>query len=155
MPTLTRRRSTDAPRECWQVYFGDVRVGTIGRRAGQPHDEDSWEWICGFYPGSEPGEYTNGTGETFEQAREEFEAAWLVFLSHRREADFQAWRNDRDWHARKYAMWQRGERLPSQEPSSLMRCACGETFDSHRLEQNLIHVPHITAAKATDGIRRR
>jgi hypothetical protein len=28
-----------------------------------------------------------------------------------------------------------GERLPSQRPTSIMRCACGESFDSHRLEE--------------------
>ncbi len=43
-------------------------------------------------------------------------------------------------------MWEAGERLPSQKPNSLMRCPCGEIFDSHQLENNLIHVPHITAA---------
>jgi hypothetical protein len=52
-------------------------------------------------------------------------------------------------------MWERGERLPSQIPTSMMHFPCGQRFDSHRLEQNLIHVPHITAALATDGIRRR
>jgi hypothetical protein len=52
MPTLTRRRSTDAREECWHIYYGDVRVGTIARRVGNPHDTDPWEWNCGFYPGS-------------------------------------------------------------------------------------------------------
>jgi hypothetical protein len=37
-------------------------------------------------------------------------------LSNRTEADFQAWRDARDWNARKYAMWDVGERLPSQKP---------------------------------------
>jgi hypothetical protein len=78
-----------------------------------------------------------------------------VFLSRRTEADFQAWRDNRDWHARKRAVWAKGELLPSQKSNSTMRCPCGQRFDSHRLEQNLIHVPHITAAQATDGIRRR
>jgi hypothetical protein len=50
-------------------------------------------------------------------------------------------------------MWEAGERMPSQKPSSLMRCPCGETFDSHRLEHTVM--PHITAAHAADGIRRR
>jgi hypothetical protein len=54
----------------------------------------------------------------------------------------------RDWIARKYAMWERGERMPSQKPSSLMTCPCGEVCDSHRLEHTLIHVPHISAAQA-------
>jgi hypothetical protein len=31
-------------------------------------------------------------------------------------------------------MWQAGERMLSQKPSSLMTCACGQVFDSHRLE---------------------
>jgi hypothetical protein len=61
-----------------------------------------------------------------------------------RRPDYQAWRDQRDWTARKYAMWERGERMPSQKSNSLMRCACAETFDSHRLAHTLIHVPHIT-----------
>jgi hypothetical protein len=40
-------------------------------------------------------------------------------------------------------MWEAGERLPSQRPTSIMRCACGESFDSHRLEESLIHAPHL------------
>jgi hypothetical protein len=154
MPELTRRRSTDAPEACWHVYYGDVHAGTIAIRTGIPHDEHPWEWHCGFYPGSHPGEQQIGTAETFDEARADFEQAWLVFLSNRTEADFQAWRDQRDWTDRKYAMWERGERLPSQTPSSLMRCPCGETFDSHRLEHTVIHVPHITATHAADGIRR-
>jgi hypothetical protein len=147
MPALTRRRSTDAPEECWHIYYGDVHVGTVAIRSGIPHDEDPWGWACGFYPGCEPGEHTNGSAGTFDQARADFGAAWQMLLSNRTEADFQAWRDQRDWTERKYAMWQAGERLPSQKPSSLMTCPCGEVFDSHRLEATVIHVPHITAAK--------
>jgi hypothetical protein len=77
-----------------------------------------------------------------------------VFLSNRTEADFQAWRDERDWTARKYAMWKAGEKLPSQKPSSLMMCQCGETFDSHDPDGSFIHRGHIYAAQATDGIRR-
>ena len=29
MPALTRRRSADAPEECWHIYYGNVRVGTM------------------------------------------------------------------------------------------------------------------------------
>jgi hypothetical protein len=42
-------------------------------------------------------------------------------------------------------MWERGEKLPTQPPNSMMRCPCGEMFDSRRLEHNLIHAPHISA----------
>ena len=71
--------------------------------------------------------------DTFDEARSAFEAAWKVFLANRTEADFQAWRHQRDRTAAKYAARQRGERFPSQMPSSLMKCPCGETFDSHKL----------------------
>jgi len=155
MPALPRRRDPDFPRgECWRIYYGDVHVGTIAERTGNRHDTEPWEWRCGFYPGSNPGECTYGTADTFDQARADFERAWSAFLSKRTEADFQAWRDQRDWTERKYAMWARGERMPSQMPSSLMRCRCGETFDSHRLDRTPIHVPHITAAQMADGIRR-
>jgi len=128
MPALTRRRSPDAPQETWLVYHGDVRVGSIAIRSGNPADTDPWGWSCGFYPGSHPREHQSGTAATFDQARAGFEAAWRVFLSNRTEADFQEWRDQRDRTARKYAMWEAGERLPSQRPTSIMRCACGESF---------------------------
>jgi hypothetical protein len=90
-----------------------------------PADTDPWAWSCGFYPGSHPRECTSGTAASFDEARLAFESAWRVFLAKRTEADFQAWRDHRDWIARLYAMWERGEKLPSQVPSSLMRCVCG------------------------------
>jgi hypothetical protein len=154
MPVLTRRRYPERP-DCWHIYYGDARVGTIARRVGQPHDEDPWQWLCGFYPGSNPGEQTDSTAATFEQARADFEVDWRRFSARRTPADYQAWRDQRDWTARKYAMWERGERMPSQIPNSMMRCPCGETFDGHRLAHTMIHVPHITAAQRLDGIRRR
>ncbi len=54
--------------ECWHFYYGDVHAGTIAIRTGNPH-EDPWEWTCGFYPESEPGEQQNGTAATFDEAR--------------------------------------------------------------------------------------
>ena len=114
MPKLTRRRYPDRT-NCWHIYFRDVHVGTIARRVGQPHDQDPWQWLCGFYPGSEPGEQRSGNALTFDQA--DFEVAWRKFSARRTEADYQAWRDQRDWTARKYGMWERGERLPSQRVS--------------------------------------
>ena len=66
MPELTRRRYPERP-DCWHVYVGDVHVGTIAIRTGCPVDVDQWEWSCGFYPGSRPGEHQYGTAETFER----------------------------------------------------------------------------------------
>jgi hypothetical protein len=154
MPELTRRRYPEVREECWHIYYGDVHVGVIAIRTGVPWDEDPWGWSCGFYPGCHPGECTNGAAPTFDLARADFEEAWAAFLSKRTEADFREWRDQRDWTARKYAMSERGEKMPSQKPSSLMRCPCGETFDSHLLEHTLIHVPHITKAHQADEIRR-
>jgi hypothetical protein len=145
MPELSRRRYTEAREECWHIYYGDVHVGTIARRIGIPFDKDPWGWTCGFYPGSDPGEFTNGPAATFDHARVAFEGAWRAFLTKRTPVDFQTWRDQRDWTERKYAMQERGERMPTQKPSSLLKCPCGEVFDSHRLEHTLIHVPHITA----------
>jgi hypothetical protein len=54
---------------CWHVYCGDVRVGTIARGVGNPHDTDPWEWNCGFYPGSHPREHTSDTAAAFDQAQ--------------------------------------------------------------------------------------
>jgi hypothetical protein len=131
-----------------------VRVGTIAIRSRNPADTDPWAWSCGFYPGSHPRECTSGTAASFDEARLAFESAWRVFLAKRTEADFQAWRDHRDWIARRYAMWERGEKLPSQVPSSLMRCVCGASFDSHATEESYPHRAHIYAAQAADGIRR-
>jgi hypothetical protein len=42
MPPLTRRRIPCARNEAWRVFYGDVPVGTIGRRAGVPIHVDQW-----------------------------------------------------------------------------------------------------------------
>jgi hypothetical protein len=153
MPDLTRRRYPERP-DCWHIFYGDVQAGTIEMRTGIPHDEDTWEWSVGFYPGSHPGEHQNGTAPTFDEARAGFEEAWAVFLSNRTEADFQAWRDARDWTEWKYAMWERGEKMPTQKPNSLMRCPCGTTFDSHEPAGSYVHRVHIYESQATDGMRR-
>jgi hypothetical protein len=112
MAKLTRRRSPGVREDCWQIYFGDVHVGTIAMRSGIPHDEDRWGWSCGFYPGSNPGECTNGSAATFDEARADFEAAWGLFLANRTEADFHEWRDHEAWTAEKYRRFDRGERIP-------------------------------------------
>lgn len=112
MRELTRRRYRERP-DCWHVYYGDVQVGTIATGPGVPVDVDQWGWQCGFYPGSHPGDHKDGTAATFEEARAEFEAAWAVYLPKRTEADFEEWRNQRDFTAEKYRRFDRGERMPA------------------------------------------
>jgi hypothetical protein len=111
-PLFNRRRNPDAPQETWLVYYGDVRVGAIALRSGNPADTDQWRWRCGFYPGSHPRERQSGTAATFDQTRSHFEDAWRVFLSNRTEPDFQAWRRRRDWTAEKYRRFDHGEHMP-------------------------------------------
>jgi hypothetical protein len=74
----------------------------IVERSGAPPSSDQWQWIVGFYPGSNPGDERHGTTASFEAARAEFEAAWREYLPKRSEADFQEWRDDAAWHAAKY-----------------------------------------------------
>jgi hypothetical protein len=145
MPELTHRRSADHRHECWHVYYGDIQAGTIAARAGTPRDTNPWEWSCGFHP----GEQHNGTAATFVDARARFEQARRVLLSKRTEADFQEWREQRDLHQHKYAMWERGELLPSQKPNSMMRCPCGVTFDSHDPAASYVHRRHIYARQTS------
>ena len=85
-----------------------------------------------------------------------------MFLSKRTEADFQAWRDERDWTERKYALWDAGRRLepPSHGPGKpahrFRKCPCGEVFDMHGPEAVLMRVPHITETTSTrlDGAER-
>ena len=114
MSALTRRRDRQSSQETWLVYYGDVHVGTIGQRSGNPTTTDPWSWHCGFCPGSEPGEYTSGAAASFWEARAAFEAAWRVFLAKRTEADFEECRRERASTAGKYAMWDAGCKMPTQ-----------------------------------------
>jgi hypothetical protein len=104
MPTLTRKCINEQP-ERWHIHYAGVRVGPIQQRSGAPPSSDQWEWHCGFYPGSNPGEQRNGTAATFEDARAAFEAAWRDYLPKRSEDDFEEWREDAAYHAAKYARW--------------------------------------------------
>jgi hypothetical protein len=76
MPALASRRSDNPHQATWHVYFGDVRVGMIGERAGVPVDVDQWQWSCGFYPGLHPGQHRRGTAASLEEACAGFKADW-------------------------------------------------------------------------------
>lgn len=137
MPLLIRRRSKDDPhRETWLIYFGDVRVGVIGRRAGVPNSAPQWGWSCGFHPGTDRGEHRRGVAETFDQARVSFQAAWEELVATRKEADYEAWRRQRDWTTWKDRMHSLALPLPTQLAEGIARCFCGEvvsirTLDAH------------------------
>jgi hypothetical protein len=125
MPELSRRRSRDVHRECWHIFYDDVRVGTITERAGVPHDVDQWGWQCGFYPLTHRGEHAEGTAASFEQARADFVAAWTEYLPKCAPTDFEEYRRQRARTAWKYAMHDAGAKMPTQLPSGRSRCSCG------------------------------
>ena len=125
MPSLSRGRNHHPHREGWHVYFCDVRVGTIGRRAGVPVTGQQWSWSCGFYPGLEPGQHRSGVAESFEDARTRFEADWNALLPQLSEASFEECRRSNAFHAWKDRMWASGCRMPTQETSGRSRCFCG------------------------------
>jgi hypothetical protein len=112
MPILTRRLDPDAHQETWLISYGDVRVGALMRSVGNPNAATQWQWRCGFYPGSQPGECANGVAPTFDAARAAFEAAWRDYLPKRSEADFQEWRDQEAWTAEKYRRFDRHEGMP-------------------------------------------
>jgi hypothetical protein len=153
MPALTRRRYSER-QDCWHVYYGDVHVGTIAIQPGVPVDVDQWGWDIGFYPGTKPHQERGGTAATFDHARIGFEVAWQALLPTLTEADFDRWREALDRTALKYAMWERREKMLSQKPNTMMRCPCGETFDSHDPAGSYVHRSHIYESQANDAIRR-
>lgn len=138
MTQLSRKPDNDKHRPGgWFVYWGDVRVGHIGPRAGVPVHEPQWGWNCGFYPGCDPGQSTNGTAENFEEARAGFERDWVRLLPTRTEAHFELWRRKRDWEAWKQKMWDEHRRLPSQNTSGQSHCFCGAEITSNSVPTHI------------------
>ncbi len=147
MPALTRRPSLDDPhRETWLIYFGDVRVGSIGRRAGVPSSAPQWGWSCGFYPGTDPGEQRSGIAETFDEARAGFHAAWQELASTRTEAHYEAWRRQRDWMAWNDRMHDLALPLPTQRADGIAHCFCGEVVTNRTMDAHILSAHRQTAA---------
>jgi hypothetical protein len=147
MPSPTRRRSDNPHHVTWHVYYGDIHIGTIGERVGVPVDVDQWQRSCGFYPGLHPGQHRYGIGATFKEARDGFEADWKALLPEIPEGAFDEYRRVRDYKAEIRAIHARGEKLPSEIFSSMMRCVCGVQFDSWKPEESYDHRAHIYAAE--------
>lgn len=153
MPALTRRRVDNPHQETWHVYYDDVRVGVISENAGVPVHADHWGWSLGFYPGMDPVLHRGGAAGSFEAARQAFEAAWAKLLPTLPDSAFSKWRDDRDHRAGVKAKRDRGEKLDSEIPTTLMRCVCGTVFDSWKPAESYPHRAHIYAAQAAHGNR--
>jgi hypothetical protein len=113
MPQHTRRLASDAGQpQQWLIWYDGINVGQIRERHGAPFGSDAWEWFCGFYPGSQPGEQRMGAAGTYEAARDAFNRAWTVYLTKRTPADFCTWRHHHAWTEAKYRAWDTGTPLP-------------------------------------------
>lgn len=135
---LTRRPDNDPHHQGgWFIFYGDVRVGHIGKRAGVPTSAPQWGWNCGFYPGCDPGQQTNGTGETFEEARSGFEQAWKKLAASRTEAHYELWRQNRDFHAWKDRMHDERLLLPTQRTSGIAHCFCGAEITNASVSKHI------------------
>ncbi|MHC2279979.1 hypothetical protein ACVME8_006622 [Bradyrhizobium diazoefficiens] len=128
------------------IYFGDVCVGSIGRRAGVPSSAPQWAWTCGFHPGTRPGEQRSGVAETFDGARAAFQAAWQELSATRTEAHYEAWRCQRDWTAWKDRMHRMALPLPTQRPDGVARCLCGEVVSNRTVDSHILAAHRQTAA---------
>jgi hypothetical protein len=137
VPLLTRRPDKDPHRKGWYVFFGDIRVGHIGERAGVPHDVDKWGWHCGFGPGCDTREMTSGTGKDLEEARVGFEAAWARLAPTKTEAHFELWRYQRDFTAWKYRMWDEKCQMPTQRSDGRSKCFCGAEITIASIPQHV------------------
>jgi hypothetical protein len=144
MHALTRRRVQGVHQQCWHVFFGDVHVRTIAQRAGVPHDVDQWGWACGFYPVTHPLTHADGTAETFEQARADFEAAWAEYLPRCTPADFEEYRRQRALTEWKHAMDDTGTKMPTALPNGRWRYFCGATINIASTSQH-VYDAHMTA----------
>jgi hypothetical protein len=83
-------------------------------------------------------------GQTFKQARADFEAAWKEYLPKCSQADFDEYRRSVAWTSWKYAMWSKGCRMPTQSTDGRSRCFCGEAIDIGGTE-NHVHAAHMAA----------
>ncbi len=93
------------------------------------------------------GQHRSGSAATFDQARADFEQAWRSLLPKIPASAFEEYRRDREHRTEIRAIHARGEKLPSEIPSSLMRCVCGVNFDSHKPAESFDHRLHICAAQ--------
>ena len=130
-------------REAWHVFYGDVRFGSINKRAGIPADVDQWGWSCGFYPGLEPGEHQSGSAPTFETARADFEAAWQRLLPNLSDYDFAKYWRNLAFHEWKSMIWDCGCQMPTQELTGRSQCNSGAPIDLVTTEAH-VYAAHMT-----------
>ncbi len=137
---VTRR--ADAEPDSWSIWYDNVCVGSIAKQPWNTQHGIRWLWTCGFQPGATPKDYSSGLTDTFEEARDQWQAAWEVYLPRRTDIDFEEWRQHQRFMANKMA----GRLLPDA-PANIMDCACGAKFDSYKPTEVEAHAGHIYQAQ--------
>jgi hypothetical protein len=141
---VTLRSCSDAHQAIWLIHYSDVRVGSIAIRVGVPADADRWAWSCGIYPNARSLRDDSGTAPNFKAARRDFDAAWRVMLPKLTEADFEAWRQQRDYTAWNYAMRDAGLKTPTATGTGISKCLCGETITIGNSWEHILTVHTVT-----------
>lgn len=139
--TLTRRSLNTERFESWGIFKGDLQVGAVSSGVAVK-GEDVWIWQCGFYPGCEPYQRSEGTEPTYAAAKAEFEQAWKRLEPQITAEMADEWLKSQAWTAWKHAMWEAGCKMPAQIPSGVSRCFCGteitaETTPAHIYEKHM------------------
>jgi hypothetical protein len=83
------------------------------------------------------GQHTNGSAETFEAARAEFELAWERLKPTRTEAHYELYRRSRDFHAWKNRMHDERLKMPTQNTNGVARCYCGAEITIASVEAHI------------------
>ena len=154
MTALTRRRGDNPHEEIWQIYFTDVRIGTIGVRAGVACARRSMGLVDRLLSRHGARHMAEWHSRHLRSRARGFRGRMVRATADHPDAAFAEWRQDRDWQAEVAAKRARGEKLDSEIRSTLMRCVCGTTFDSWKPAESYQHRAHITAAQAANGTRR-
>jgi hypothetical protein len=77
-------------------------------------------------------------------SRTDFEAAWKEYLPKCPQADFDEYGRSVAWASWKYAMWDKGCRMPTQSTDGRSRCFYGEPIDTTGVDQH-VYTAHMAA----------
>jgi len=125
MTTLTRRLFRENHYQRWDIFDGDVRVGALTKIHGTG-SRMLWQWCCGFYPGCDKRtQQSAGNCDTFEDARSAFQKAWDRLRPQITPEMRAEWLEQQAFTAWKYAMWDAGCKMPTQNTTGQSRCFCG------------------------------
>jgi hypothetical protein len=109
MPALTRRRDLDRPQQCWRINYAGVHVGTIAEGVGNPGAAPSGSGIAGFIRAA--GLASAAPALPCRSRPRVPHSRPRGACSCRRDADFEAWRDEKAWTERKHALWDAGQPL--------------------------------------------